>query len=273
MAVSGELFKVTHTKVEAFRRCRKQYWFGYVSGLVWPEPGDPPAAIVGNGVHRAMQKLCDTGEPRDGWAELDAYLRMPKHAVAGPGTEGWALAFACYERGIEAHRAIVSEARWAELESWAPSKRLGITVRAKADRVDRLGQDRWQVVDWKTGRFDLDDVVDRQLDLVHLIVRTVRQLPRTATVRAVGWNLRTGEQRVRELTRDDAKATMEYLGRMAQMMQAETEFLATPGVHCAFCHWRDRCEEAARVELEGLDWLEWDDGVGGVGADGEQGLG
>jgi RecB family exonuclease len=258
--MSGELFRLTHTKIEAFRRCRKQYWFGYVSGLPWPDRGDPPAAIVGNGVHRAMQKLCDTGDPEDGWAELDAYLRMPKHAVAGPGTEGWALAFACYERGIEAHRSIASEARWAELESWAPARKLGVMVRAKADRVDRLERDRWQVVDWKTGKFDLDDVVDRQLDLVHVIVRVVRRLPAEATVRAIGWNLRTGEQRVRELTRDDAAATMRYLGRMARQMQAEEEFLATPGVHCAFCDWRDRCEDAARVEAEGLDWLEWDGG-------------
>jgi RecB family exonuclease len=253
-----ELFRLSHTKVETFRRCRKQYWFAYVSGMPRPEQEDTPAALAGNGVHRAMQKLCDTGEPEDGYAELEAYLRMPKHAAAGPGTEWWEMARAWYERGIDAHRSIASEARWAEVDSWAPAPKLGITVWSKADRVDRLAPDRWQVIDWKTGRFDLDDVVDRQLDLAHVIVRTVRALPREATVRAVAWNLRTGQQRVRELTREDAARTMGYLGRMARVMQAEEEFLATPGVHCGFCGWRSRCEAAARLEEEGLDAL-WED--------------
>ncbi len=254
--MSGEeLFRLTHSKLETFRRCRKQYWFAYVSGLPWPRPEETPAGIVGTGVHRAMARLCETGDPGDGAAELDVYLRMPEHAAAGPGTAWWELAFAAYGRGVEAHRSILSEARWAELDSWAPAKRLGITVQSKADRVDRLGPGRWQVIDWKTGRFDLDEVVDRQLDLAHVIVRVVRQLPREATVRAVAWNLRTGEQRVRELTREDAARTMDYLGRMAAVMRAESEFLATPGVHCGFCAWRSRCEAAAQLEQEGLDVL------------------
>jgi RecB family exonuclease len=253
--MSGELFRLTHSKIETFRRCRKQYWFAYVSGLPWPEQEQTAALIVGNAVHRAMQKLCDTGHPDDGYAELDAYLRMPKHALAAPGTEGYAEALACYEAGIAAHESIASEARWAELESWAPWERAGITVRSRADRVDRLAANRWLVIDWKTGKFEVEDVTDRQLDLAHVIVRTVRRLPAEATVRAVAWNLRTGQQRVRELTRQDALHTMAYAARMAERMQAEAEFLANPGPHCGFCAWRGRCEAAARLEAEGLEWL------------------
>lgn len=257
--MTGDLFRLSHSKIEAFRECRKRYWFGYVSGLRWPEQADTPAGILGTGVHRAMQKLCDTGDPDDGFAELDAYLRMPKHAEAAPGTEWHALAFQCYERGVEAHRSIVSEARWAEMDSAAAWPSRGLALRSKADRVDRLAPDRWQLVDWKTGRYDLDDVVDRQLDLAHVIVRAVRRLPGEATVRALAWNLRTGEQRIRELTRDDAKRTMEYAARMAGVMQAEQEFLATPGPQCTFCTWRYQCEDAERAETVGLDWLELED--------------
>ena len=71
------LFRLTHSKIQQFQRCRKQYWFSYVSGLDWPEQTDSPAALVGNGVHRAMQKLCETGEPEDGAHELELYLRIP----------------------------------------------------------------------------------------------------------------------------------------------------------------------------------------------------
>jgi hypothetical protein len=203
-----------------------------------------------------MQKLCETGDARDGEHELELYLRMPSHAIAGPETEHYALACDIYANGVAAHQSIVSEARFAELDTWVPSKRRGIVVRAKVDRADRLAQDRWQLVDWKTGRFDLDDRVDWQLDIAHLVLRTQLRLPSAATVRAVGWNLRTGEQRVRELTRDDAVKTVDTLWRWVQRLEEVTEWPAMPGPHCTFCDWRARCEEAELVEREGIDWLD-----------------
>jgi len=254
------LFRLTHSKIQHFQRCRKQYWFSYVSNLDWPKQTDSPAALVGNGVHRAMQKLCETGEPADGVHELDTYLRMPKHEMAGPGTDFFAAAMDIYQNGVAAHESIESEERFAEMDTWVPSKSRGINVRAKVDRADRFNATRWQLIDWKTGRFDLDDAVDAQLDIAHLVLRTTLRLPRGANVRAIGWNLRSGEQRVRELTRDDAVKTVDYLSRLADRLQALTEFPATPGPQCTFCNWRDRCEDAARVEQIGIDWLDedWD---------------
>lgn len=257
--MGGEPFRVTHAKLETFRRCRKEFWFGYVSGMQWPEQPDTPAGIAGTGVHRAMHRLCETGEPADGWHELEVYLRMPNHAVAGPGTEWHDLARAWYERGIAAHQSIASEDRWAEVSIEAASLSRDLRVWGMADRVDRLGPDRYQITDWKTGAYEDAERTDRQLDLLHIVVRTARRLPQEATVRAVAWNLRTGVQRVRELTRDDAVRTLNYLGRYVAQMQQEEEFLATPGPHCQFCRWRSVCSDAARLEAGMLDYLEADE--------------
>lgn len=253
--MSPALFRLTHSKMQRFRRCRKQYWFADVSGLEWPPAVDSPAALVGNAVHRAMQKLCETDDPRDGEHELDLYLRMPKHEMAGPDTPHYAEAMEIFGHGVEAHRSVESELRFAETDSWVPLATLGVTVRAKADRVDRLAPGRWQVIDWKTGRYDLDDAVDEQLDLAHVVVRTIRRVPREAAVRAIGWNLRTGQQRVRELTREDAARTAGYLGRFGAMLQATTEFPASPGPACGFCAWRERCEDAASLGSDVNEWL------------------
>jgi RecB family exonuclease len=252
------LFRLTHSKIESFRRCRKQYWFSYVSGEEWPPSRDSAASLVGNGVHRAMQKLCETDDPRDGAHELDTYLRMPKHEIAGPGTEHFTLAMQIYENGVKAHESIESEERWAELDTWVPAKSRGINVRSKVDRADRLSPDRWQLIDWKTGKFDLDDTVDHQLDIAHLVLRTMMRLPKEASVRALGWNLRTGEQRVRELTRDDAVKTVDYLWRLAKRLETTTEWPATPGPGCTFCDWHDRCDEALQLAEVGVDWLDED---------------
>ncbi|MGE3073039.1 MAG: PD-(D/E)XK nuclease family protein [Dehalococcoidia bacterium] len=257
-STEATLFKLTHSKIQSFKQCRKKYWFSYVSGEEWPPSRETAPSLIGNGVHRAMQALTDTGNPADGEHELDTYLRMPKHAIAGPQTEHYGLAMEMYKNGIKAHESIVSEERFAELDTWVPARSRGINVRAKVDRADRLGPNQWQLIDWKTGRFDLDDTVDAQLDIAHLVLRTMLRLPKEANVRALGWNLRTGEQRVRELTRDDAVKTVNYLYGLARRLESLTEFPATPGPVCTFCDWRDRCEEADQLETVGVDWLDVD---------------
>lgn len=251
--MDGALFRLSHSKVQSFYRCRKQYWWEHLSGQTAPPEIQTAAGIIGKGVHRAMKVLCETGEAEDGANELDAYLRMPDHAAAGPGTEEQRTAFALFAAGCSAHATIASEDRWAELDTWVPAPRRGITVRARIDRADRLGSERYQVIDWKTGRFELDEVVDAQLDLGHLALRVVRQIPRTATVRAVAWNLRTGEQRVRELERRDAAATMQRYAGIAARMRGTTAFEATPSPACGFCRWRPSCPEASAT-----DRGEWD---------------
>lgn len=254
--MTGGLFRISHTRVRAFDQCRKKYWFEYVSAEPRPERVPSVDGIVGMGVHRALKTLCDTGDPADGHAELDVYLRMPIHAEAGPGTDQHRVAFDLFERGCAAHASIESEDRWSELSTWVHRPREGVQIDTKIDRADRLTPGHWQIIDWKTTRRDYDDVSDAQLDIGHLAVRTTHNLPRDARVTAIAWNLRTGRQRVRELVRDDARATVDRLVNLAHSMEATTEFPATPSPLCTFCDWRPVCPDAARAEAGDHDWLE-----------------
>ena len=81
------LFAITHSMVQSFERCRKQYWFGYLSGLERPEDVVSPPGLVGNGVHRALKTVCLTGDPEDGERELDAHDRAEfvEHVAVGGG--------------------------------------------------------------------------------------------------------------------------------------------------------------------------------------------
>lgn len=248
-----ELFRITHTKAQTFLRCRRQYWFGYESGEPWPEESQAAPVVIGNAVHRGMQELCESGDEQAARQRVDAYLRMPKHAAAAPGTAAYDDVIAFMEAGIAAHASIDSVDRWAEQTSWAPWKRAGVAVMARVDRVDRLRDGQYQVTDWKTGRFDDPYVTDEQLDIAHVAARIVHGLRVDQPVRAVAWNLRTGEQRVRELERDDARATLQRMAGLARRIQSEEEFAASPGPYCGWCRWRERCPEAAAVE-DG-DWL------------------
>lgn len=254
--MAEHLFPINHSRAQSFFRCRKQYWFRYLSGL--PKPPDPmsPSGIVGTGVHRAMRVLCDSGDADVGAAELDVYLRMPVHEVAGPGTEWQAIALAAYDQGVTVHNSIDSEDRWAEKDTHAPYRPGGVILGARIDRVDRLTPDHWQIIDWKTGRIDYDDTTDDQLDIGHVALRTSLRsvVRRDATVTAIAWNLRTGARRVRQLIRADAVATLRKYSAIAARIQANTEFLASPGPMCAFCEWRPQCPESDLHENP-----EWDD--------------
>ncbi len=256
--MAGELFELHWTKIATFERCRKQYWYRFVR--VEPRAEDVQTAplVVGKAVHRAMKTLCDTGEPEDGAHHLDTFLRMPSHECAAPGTEWYERATALYAAGCDAHLSIASEESFPELNTWVPAKAQGVIIRTTIDRADRMPDGSWLVIDWKTGSYDPPENADRQLDLGHLALRTIRpQLREDVEVRAIAWNLRTGKQRVRVLSREDARRTRDWAARMAQRLQSTTDFTATPSRACSFCSWRNECEDAE----PDLSWLDSPDAV------------
>jgi hypothetical protein len=240
----GGLFPISYRKIASFNQCRRQFWFRYVDR----RPSDPdemhPGGIVGLGVHRAMKALCLTGRQEDGESVLKAYLAMPDHEVAGPGTEYHTDAFRMYENGCVAHDSIISENRWAELPADTRYEGGGIEISARIDRADRLDPEHYQLIDWKTGRFESDEAADEQLDIAHITLRRARRLSAETRVTAVGWNLRSGKRRVRALTRDDATGTLDYLVAAAVRMRETEEWEATPSRACNFCEFRLQCEDA-----------------------------
>jgi putative RecB family exonuclease len=236
---------MTYSKVALFRRCRRQFWLRYVSG-VDPQPADPMTVggIIGTGVHRALRSLAETDDPAAGAARLETYLRMPEHDVCAEGTEGYRTAFRLYEAGCDAHAAISSEDTWAEKSTYRLAPAHGISVYSQIDRVDKLGKDAWQIIDWKTGYREDDDETDSQLDLAHVAFRTsYPHVPAGVAINAVAWNLRTGRQRPRTLLASDVEPVLREYGALARRMQATTEFGPSPGRHCSICPWRERCPE------------------------------
>ena len=254
-----DLYRVSHSKVQAYFRCRKQFWFEYQSGLPRPEEPMNGPGIVGKGVHEALRVLCETGRAALGRNELEIYLRMPDHiALAGPGTEFYEIASRAYAEGCMVHDSLPSLDRWAEQEADVRSEKLGIQLSARVDRLDLLEGRKWQIIDWKTGRSDRDDATDAQLDIAHVAVRWQRRIPTSAVITAIAWNLRTGRRRVRELLLKDAAATLDKFAAIAERLQANNDRTATPGPYCSFCKWRPQCPEADRDAEPDWDDMEED---------------
>ncbi|MEZ4480529.1 MAG: PD-(D/E)XK nuclease family protein [Dehalococcoidia bacterium] len=258
MAVPG--FFLSYTKLSTFRRCRKQYWFSYLSGQ--PRPPDPPSApgIVGKAVHRGMQLLVEARNASIARAELELYLRQPGHEVAGPGTEAYENALRYFDAGVEVGAAIPAHTTWVERDLRHDSAN-GITFFARVDRIDLLEDGAYQAIDWKTG-IDRDDWTDEQLDIIHVAARSAAAVPATSPMTTMAWNLREKIRnpeyvpRTRHLERDDAVHTLRWGFAVAETMRSTTEFQAMPGNHCGYCNWRAHCPEAdmaARASWEAPD--------------------
>ena len=44
---ANDFFRLSYSKISCYQRCRKQYWFKYVSGQQWPPQVDSPASLIG----------------------------------------------------------------------------------------------------------------------------------------------------------------------------------------------------------------------------------
>lgn len=266
--MTGAGFFFSYSKLASFRRCRKQYWFSYLSGE--PRPPDPPNApgIVGKAVHRGMQLLVESRSPALARAEVELYLRQPAHEVAGPGTEAYENALRYFDAGVDVSAAIPAHTTWVERDLRHESAN-GVIFFARVDRIDLLEDGAYQAIDWKTG-IDRDDWTDEQLDIIHVAARSAAHVSRTAPMTTLAWNLREKLRnpdyvpRTRHLTRDDAVHTLTWGYAVAQTMRSTTEFDAMPGNQCGYCNWRPRCPEAdmaARTSWEAPDIVTADEDV------------
>jgi hypothetical protein len=236
---------MNYSRWRSWDTCRRQYWYSYISKQEWPNDEMSPPGIIGKAVHEGMKYLTDSGDEEVGAQKMDVYLRMPVHESCGPGTDNYRMAHEYYARGMEAHRSLETIDSRTELESWRHFKEYGVRLRARLDRIDKVAENHYRIIDWKTGRYMPDLQTDMQLDIGHVIARITRpQLRSTGIVDAIAWNLRTGETRIRRLTIEDAVITARLMGRLAVRIQREETFEPTAGPHCNICKWQPDCEAA-----------------------------
>lgn len=255
---------MNYSRWKAWDTCRKQYWYSYVSEEKWPDDEQSAPGIIGKAVHEGMKYLSDTDDEEVGAQRMDAYLRMPSHDSCGPGTDNYRMAHTYYESGIAAHRSLEAIDTRTEIESWRHFKEYGIRMRSRMDRMDKVADGHYRIIDWKTGRYMPDQATDMQLDIAHVIARITRpQLRSDGIVDSIAWNLRTGETRHRRLTVEDAVMTARLFGRLAVRIQREEEFETNAGPHCNICKWQPKCD-AARDAIDGRlpdEFYEDEDGL------------
>jgi RecB family exonuclease len=254
--------RISPAAISRYRVCPKAVFFQYVAKV--PKRERPsPTLMVGNAVHAALKLFFgirpeDRSEPvlhqclRRVWQEHkhpDTFMtREEEHDY---GMQALRLLSDFYS-SFDVGALPLARERWV-------STRLnnGVELYGKVDRVDgevhRNRKGSLTVIDYKTGRFQLDDsdLKDEPAAQAYALATEDEYAREVERVRYL--YLASGEEARWEPEREDIEAAREELLAVTWEMFTDQEFEARPGEHCARCPFNHVCPDAGRVELTDLE--------------------
>lgn len=261
MTVAAAMTRLSPAALDRFRRCPKQFQLVDLERSPRRElPG--PQLVVGNAVHHALERFFGLPVEQRHPALLERALRSvwPAHRT----TRTFASRDEEAAWGRTALEMLSTFARRFDLtatplarEQWL-SMRLenGLQLFGKIDRIDATPAGALEVVDYKTGRRQLepDDLRRESAARVYLTLSEHAYALPVERVRFVYVAL--GEETSWEPEREDVEAVKHDLMDLTEEIRSSREFSAYPGSHCRFCPAALRCPERLRVTLGDLQPVE-----------------
>lgn len=121
-----------------------------------------------------------------------------------------------------------------------------LKILGRIDRVDELDDGTLHVIDYKTGKFDPEDVSDLQLILYSLIVSANQKKPVT---KASYLFLPKWEWHTIEVNQDEADHAVELVREQVTKIQQEKEFAPQPNKYCRSCDFLEICPAREQIEV------------------------
>lgn len=241
---------LSYSRLSKWEQCPLAFRFAYVDRL----PGEPALPLrFGRVMHAALERLVrdvvaeeHTG-PLDEGRALEAYrAAWDEEGLVGAAlfAEGHALVRAFVRaEGLVDHRDVLAVEQEFRL-------RVGrFELLGYLDRVDRVGEDVVEVLDYKTNRalYEGDELASSlQMSLYALAARAL--WPWAREVRLTFVMLRHGPLRqTTARTPADLEAAGAYAEALGEASERATEHPPRLGPHCAHCDHRRRCPAFAEA--------------------------
>ncbi len=237
---------VWYTHIESFRRCPLQYKYRYVIKIPVPTSA---ALSFGDIIHRSMQefyKRVIAGEKvsesallaiyDDAWRSKGFMSKSYEDEMKKHGEE---LLSEYYKRGYDAKTKTIAVEQAFKIKITKD-----ITLGGKIDRVDRRTDGTLEIIDYKTGAAPKkrDPQEDFQLSIYALAATDKGVYDMAAEKMLVSFYFFEGQERVSGTrTKEQLEAVKEEIITAANEIN-KSQFLPTPGMHCAFCEFRLLCE-------------------------------
>ncbi len=232
---------LSYSQIETFKTCPLKYKFRYLFNI--PSPSAHAAnfgSSLHNSIHEFYKHLMAEHSP-----SLDLLQKIYDQCWIGAGYESRAHEKSRKQQGL----AVLENFYRAEekrsfkiplmMENPFRLKIGGISLTGRIDRIDRLDDGSYEVIDYKTGssRRDTDISRDMQLSLYAMACRDVFRLP----VKKLSFYF-LEDAELKSTTRSDSDID-EIKSELKDVSDelAKSDFGAAPGFHCSWCEYRLLC--------------------------------
>jgi putative RecB family exonuclease len=232
------------TKISAFLRCRRFYWFIYVRGYRRRPHG---ALSLGASVHRSLEMI-HTGPERPSVEDLLTHFEATWTGAGFANADEERAAFESAKAMVQRYHEEAPPVEVAPatllLEKMLRVDRGHYILNGRLDRLDEWPDGALDVVDYKSGRSEVTEEQVRE-DIGLMAYETmVRHLYPDREVRVAIHALKPNTRVT--ITRTDAEAASvaAFLDEVASTIIAETEFRGVASADvCSWCDFEDYCPD------------------------------
>jgi len=234
---------LSYSRLSRFETCPMSYRMHYLDKLR-AEPGLP--LRFGKAIHAVLEVLVreHVDDERMGPLSDERATSLWQEAWAKEGLTGVDV----FEEGLGILRRFVREQGVLDHQDVLAIEkefRLPVgpfTVLGFIDRIDRLGDDGIEVIDYKSNRMLFTrDEVDTSLQLSLYEIAARRMWPWAKKVKLTFWMLRHGLRQTTERTPEQLDAVLRYVETLGHQTETATEFPARLNNNCVWCDHRQHC--------------------------------
>ncbi|MFH1425890.1 MAG: PD-(D/E)XK nuclease family protein [Candidatus Kerfeldbacteria bacterium] len=245
------MFRASPFKLRMFENCPRQYKFSYIDHLDKEYKKPKPYLTMGAHVHNALKDFYEQLEPnKRTYDELEKILRRRWRE----NREGFASKEDEAKWGVKAlntlrlyvHRTDVTKTPVMLEDYYDTDIDDQLKIIGRIDRADELEDGTLHVIDYKTGKYNEDDISDLQLILYALIVSAGQKKPVT---KASYLYLQTMQWHTIEVGQEEADEAVQLVKEQVEKIKAEKEFEPKLNQYCRNCDFITICPAKEQVEV------------------------
>ena len=253
--------RLSPSAIAMYETCAKRFYLHHVLRKQTPWQADAPTMMLGNCIHRALDRFYGLQELTQRTHEnlhktfYDAWSRYPHRdrifldarEEAEWGRRGLNL-LSDYAERFDLFVKPLRREKWMEVKV----PKLGIHLRGKVDRVD-VGPLGLEIIDYKTGahQLDADELRDDISALAYVVmVATTEKRPVSQVSHLY---LPSGDLVTHQIEPEDTATLTREVARRHYEAQNALQYPARPGLHCGFCPYHD-CTERSQTLLSDLKY-------------------
>ena len=243
------MFKVSPYKLKMFETCPLQYKFTYIDFLSDEYKKAKPYLTMGAHVHNALHDFYDKVKTADRtWEKLEELLRKRwtenRNGFADKEDEKkWGMkALQMLKIYFNKHDVKKTPAMLEDYYDMDVDNDL--KVLGRIDRVDK-DEEGYHVIDYKTGKFDEEDISDMQLVVYAMIMSHNMKVP---VYKASYLYLQNNKWHSINISEDDFQDSVDQIKEKVEKIKQEKEFAPRINKYCKSCDYIEICPKKKEIE-------------------------